>query len=74
MKKRVRTHQEMIEDAAGLLIAVADDSGRDLVSVIADAERFIVEGPKGGDAAKQAIQPGRRGYTLRDGRLVAVSK
>ena len=64
--------KEWIKDAAALLIAAADEYGRDLVEVIAEMERHIVEGTKVGDAKKETIPPGRRGYTLKNGRLVTV--
>jgi hypothetical protein len=63
----------MIEDAALTLLAVADDSGQGLIDVIAEAERFLVEETKVGDARAVKIPKGRRGYTLIDGRLVEVT-
>lgn len=70
-------HRAMIIEAAALLIAVADDSGTSLIDVIAEAERFIVEETKVGDAAKdgpakEALLPGRVGYTLINGRLTQI--
>lgn len=64
----------MIEDAALTLLAVADDSGQSLIDVIAEAERFLVEETKVGDARAIKIPKGRRGYTLIDGRLKAVGQ
>jgi len=65
--------KEWIKEAASLLIAAADEYGRDLVEVIAEMERYIVEGTKVGDAKKEKIPPHRRGYTLnKNGRLVTV--
>lgn len=63
-------HRRLIEEAAANLVAVADDSGESLVSVIAAMERHIVEATKVGDARVDEIHPGRRGYTLREDRLV----
>lgn len=63
----------MIREAAGILIAVADDTGTSLVDVIAEAERFIVEETKVGDGTKQRVGRGRRGYTLVKGRLVELA-
>jgi S-adenosylhomocysteine hydrolase len=63
----------MIEDAAAKVIAVADDSGMSLIDVIAEMERYIVQETKVGDAGDGSqVPPGRRGYTLIDGRLVEV--
>jgi S-adenosylhomocysteine hydrolase len=63
----------MIEEAAGYVVAVADDSGESLIVVIAKMERYIVEKTKVGDAGDGSqLPPGRRGYTLIDGRLVEV--
>ena len=65
-------HAKLVADAAGAMIALADDTGRSLIDVLADVERFIVEKTKVGDAAREGVEPGQRGYTLRDGRLVEV--
>lgn len=62
----IKRHQKMIEDAAAKLIAVADDSGECLVSVIADMERYMVWETKVGSP----VPPGRRGYRLQGGRIV----
>lgn len=62
----IKRHRKMIEDAAAALIAVADDSGECLVSVIADMERYMVHETKVGSPAP----PGRRGYRLQGGRIV----
>ncbi len=65
-------HREWIEAAAANVIAVADDLGVDLVDVIAEMERYIVKETKVGDAVTDSIPSGRRAYTLRNSRLVAV--
>jgi len=66
-------HRHMIEEAAGLVIAVADDSGVSLVDVIAELERFVVQDTKVSDAGNGSdVPPDRRGYTLVAGRLVEV--
>jgi hypothetical protein len=63
MSKKRPDAATLIEKAAGHLIAVADDSGRCLVDVIAEMERYIVR--------RIGVVPAdRRGYTIRDGRLV----
>jgi hypothetical protein len=74
MKTRTpHIHQRLIEEAAASVIAVADDSGESLVSVIAAMEKYIVEKTKVGDAGAEGTVPtGRRGYTLVNGRLVEV--
>ncbi len=72
MSKFIPRHQDMVEKAASLLLAVADDSGESLVDVFAEAERILVEETKVGDATKIDVGPGRRGYTLVGGRLVEV--
>ena len=66
-------HHRMIKDAAAHVIAAADDSSTSLVDVISEMERYIVHETKVGDAAKIDLPQGRRGYTLRDGRLVELS-
>ena len=66
-------HQSWIKNAAIEVIAVADDSGQSLIAVIAAMERYIVEETKVGDAGDGSqVRPGRRGYTLIEGRLVEV--
>ena len=65
-------YHEWVETAATSLIAVADEFGISLVDVIAETERYIIEKTKVGDAAGKSVEPGRRGYTLRNGRLVEV--
>ena len=67
-------HQAMVIDAALGLIAVADDLAIDLVDVVAAMERYIVENTKVGDAMVDGIADGRRGYTLKDGRLVSMGR
>lgn len=64
-------HRQSIQDAAAIVVAVADDLALDLVDVIAEMERYIVQETKVGDAAATPLEPGRRGYTLDlNGRLV----
>lgn len=70
--KFIDRHQRMIADAAGLVIAVADDSSTSLIDVIAEMERVIVEDSKVGDSANGEVPADRTGYTLKDGRLVEV--
>lgn len=65
-------HKDMIINAANSVVGVADDLGMNLIDVIAEMERYIVEKTKVGDATKIDILEGRRGYTLKDGRLVQV--
>ncbi len=72
-------HRKLIEDAAASLIAVADDVAIDLITLIAEMERYIVEETKVGNAARDPqVQAdireyGRYGYTLNEkGRLVRV--
>ncbi len=72
MKLETR-HREWIEEAAVNVIAVADSLCIDLVDVIAEMERYIIQETKVGDAEAVEIPAGRRGYTLRDGRLVTVT-
>lgn len=72
MKHIEDRYQNMIADAAAQLIAVADDTAISLVDVIATMERHVVTKTKVGDAAKCKIPPGRRGYTLRRGRLIEM--
>lgn len=67
-------YARLVRDAAGMLVAVADDSGRSLVDVIKEMERFIVDETKVGDATRDGVEPGRRGYTLREGRLVEAPR
>jgi len=63
-------HEEMIAEAASLLIAVADDSGKSLVDVIANMERYILKETKvGGNGVR-----GRRRYAQAYGRLVEVDQ
>lgn len=69
----IARHKKMLRQAVDLLVAVADDSGESLVDVIAEAERVIVEETKVGDACVEGVGPGRRGYTLIDGRLHEVT-
>lgn len=64
-------HMGWVRDAGSMLIAAADETGTDLVEVIATMERWIIEHTKVGDAAKVKVPPGRRGYTLRNGRMVS---
>jgi len=66
----IERHQRVVENAAGLLIAVADDSGTCLVEVISRMERYGVEETKVRDASLKPVPPDRNGYTLKDGRLV----
>jgi len=63
-------HREWIRSAAENLIAVADDTGTSLVEVVAEMERHVVQNTKVGDATRDPIPPGRRGYTLQGGRLI----
>jgi hypothetical protein len=73
MPRFIERHREWIKNAAAEVIAVADDSGISLVDVIAELERFIIHETKVGDAGDGSdVRPGRRGYTLREGRLVEV--
>ncbi len=73
MPRFIDRHQSWIKNAAIEVIAVADDSGESLIAVIAAMERYIVEQTKVGDAGDGSqLPPGRRGYTLIDGRLVEV--
>jgi hypothetical protein len=73
VKRFIDRHQKWIETAAMEVIATADDSGESLVTVIAAMEKYIVEQTKVGDAGDgSSVRPGRRGYTLIDGRLVEV--
>lgn len=66
-------HRGWIKKAALEVIAVADDSGQSLVTVIAEMERYIIEETKVGDAGDgRSVAKGRRGYTLVGGRLVEV--
>jgi hypothetical protein len=68
----LESHQKMLQEAAALLVAIADDSGESLVDVVAATEQFIAEKTKVGDAAKLPALEGRRGYTLVNGRLVEL--
>lgn len=73
MPRFIDLHQSWIRNAAIEVIAVADDSGESLVDVIAAMERYIIEKTKVSDAGDGSqVRPGRRGYTLVDGRLVEV--
>lgn len=73
MPRFTERHQSWIQNAAIEVIAVADDSGESLITVIAAMEKYIVEQTKVGDAGDgSSVRPGRRGYTLIDGRLVEV--
>lgn len=74
MENLQERHHQQIRDAAAALIGVADDTGASLVDVIAEAERFIVEETKVGDARKNPPGPGRRGYTLIAGRLAELQE
>jgi hypothetical protein len=66
----IERHQNMVQEAAAKLIAVADDTGLNLVYVLAEMERHIVQETKVGDAKKNPPPPGQYGYTLEHGRLV----
>lgn len=67
-------HKQSIKKAANGLIGVADDMGIDLVEVLAEMERFIIEETKVGDATTFPILPGRNGYTLSNGRLIKIDQ
>jgi len=73
MSQFIDRHHHMIEEAAGLVLAVADDSGISLIDVISEMERYLVQETKVGDAGSgHQVPPGRRGYTLIGGRLIEV--
>lgn len=67
-------HKQGIKKTACVLVGIADDTGTDLLEVIAEMERFIIEETKVGDALGRPVKSGRNGYTLKNGRLTKVNQ